>query len=510
MKKNLKNIILIVIMVLSVVGISLTVLYAKNNATNDVGAPEMMGGGNMDFAGEMPSGDMGSIPDMPSDGDSETPSMPENGRNNAFGDRQDMKDDNMGNRFENNKNTLTTSQIIIISVFSLTFTLSLMYLIMSRKDNKFYKITDKLVIYILSSIILTGVIACGTTYISNNFILNNVKMSSESEEKDKVTLDKTNIVTSSNIDLSNETTDVTITTGGTYTITGSFTHALIIDADTEDVELILNNVTIENSETAAIIGLSANKITINLNEGSTNTLSDGGNSEYDGCIFSNAELEFKGSGTLIVNGNQNEGEGIATETQNITFNGGTYIVTSNDDGINAGGDGATITINDGVFYIDASGDGIDSNKNAIINGGTIFVMGSDIEGDAGIDTDDGFTINGGVVVALGSDMIETPLESSKQNAICFSLSNSISKDTIVTLMKDDEEIVSFSASKSFKTIIISTDTLTNGTYELYTGGTNTGTLVNGIYQNSNYTKGDLLTVNNKTSFEVSSTINLFR
>ena len=40
---------------------------------------------------------------------------------------------------------------------------------------------------------------------------------------------------------------------------------------------------------------------------------------------------------------------IATEAKNITFNNGTYIITSNDDGINAGGDGATITINDGTI-----------------------------------------------------------------------------------------------------------------------------------------------------------------
>lgn len=323
-------------------------------------------------------------------------------------------------------------------------------------------------------------------------------------------MDKSNIISSNKINLDEQQTDVTISEAGEYTFTGKFNHSIIVDAENEDVEIILNGVTIENSETATIIGLNANKITINLSDGTTNTLSDGGNSEYDGCIFSNAELEFVGSGKLILNGNQNEGEGIATEAKNITFNGGTYIITSNDDGINAGGDGATITFNDGEFYIDASGDGIDSNKNAVMNGGTIFVMGSDVGGDAGIDTDDGFTVNGGTVIALGSDMIETPLESSKQKSICFSLNSSIAKDTIVTLMKDDEEIISFKANKSFKTIIISSEDLVDGNYELYKNGSNTGNLVNGIYQKSEYTKGDKLTINGETNFEVSKIINLYR
>lgn len=41
----------------------------------------------------------------------------------------------------------------------------------------------------------------------------------------------------------------------------------------------------------------------------------------------------KKKGKLVVNGNQQESEGIVTEAKNITINDGTIIVTSNDDGI---------------------------------------------------------------------------------------------------------------------------------------------------------------------------------
>lgn len=271
----------------------------------------------------------------------------------------------------------------------------------------------------------------------------------------------------------------------------------------------MNGVSIQNEKTAAIIGLSASKITIVLEEGTENVLTDGGNSEYDGCIWSASELFFEGNGKLIVNGRQSEGEGIATEAKNITINSGTFVITSNDDGINAGGDGATITINGGLIYIDASGDGIDSNKNAVINGGTLFVMGSDIGGDAGIDTDDGYSINGGLVVALGSDMIEVPESSSKQNALCFTLEEKIQNDTLVTLMRGEEEIISFKSSKSFKTLIISSSELINGDYTLYQGGLNTGTLEYGIYQDGEYTKGNIVKINNKDVFSVTDGVNVF-
>ena len=420
----------------------------------------------------------------------------------------DLTTNNMMNRGPINNVTLTLPYIFVIAFFASILSIIIIYMIMSRKNKKFYKNKDKIIIYILSNIILISLITASTTVITNNYILNSKEENAETE-KEEVKLDKSNVVEPGNVNLSKQTTDVTITESGTYTLSGEFENSVIIDAEDEDITLVLNNVTIEAQNTASIIGLNAKSITIELKEDTENTLSDGGNSEYDGCIFSNAELIFTGTGKLVVNGNQNEGEGIATEAQNITINSGTYVITSNDDGINAGGDGATITINGGVFYINASGDGIDSNKDAVINGGTIFVIGSDTGGDSGIDTDAGYTINAGTVVALGTDMIETPNDNSAQNTIAFTLNDKITKDTLVTLMKEDETIISFIAPKSFKTIIISSEKLSHGTYSLYTDGMNSGTKEYGIYKDGSYTKGDILSVNNQTTFEITKTINLF-
>lgn len=311
------------------------------------------------------------------------------------------------------------------------------------------------------------------------------------------------------IDLDLEASDVYLREAGNYRLTGKLEHSLIIDAEASDVEILFDGVEISSADKAAIIGLAAEKIILETAPDPKNILSDGGTSEYDGCIFSNAELIFAGEGTLTISDNQTEGEGIASEAQDITFESGTYVITANDDGINAGGDGATITFNGGEFYIDASGDGIDSNKDAIINGGTIFVMGSDTGGDAGIDTDDGFEINGGTVIALGSDMVESPLASSTQNSFIFTLDETIKEGTLVTLMCEDTEIISFIADKSFRTLILSLPTLETGDYQLYTGGMHSGTLRHGVYYGGVYTKGTLLSINSATSFTVSSTVNQY-
>lgn len=492
MRKNINKILLVIVMIVSIIGIVLTINHAKNNLNNNM-MPDMQ------QMGENPPEFNNSF--NPDDNPPDNNGMPQMENPNM--------EDNAPMDMNRGETALTMPYIITIGVFSTLFSISLLYLFMSIKNKRFYQNKDKLTIYILSNIIVIAILTTSVTTITNKMFLTNTPINREETSKDQVVLDESHVVEDNQINLNERDSDITITKGGTYTFEGSFNHSIIVNTDNQEVEIILNGVTITNDNTAAIIGLSASKITIHLADETTNKLSDGGNSEYDGCIFSNAELIFKGNGTLEVNGNQNEGEGIATEAKNMTFDSGTYIITSNDDGINAGGDGATITINGGTFYINASGDGIDSNQDAILNGGTIFVIGSDVGADAGIDTDDGYVINGGTVVALGTDMIETPKDTSTQKTIAFTLDQTINKDTIVTLMQNNQSIISFEAPKSFRTIIISSNEIVDGEYSLYTGGFHDGTLVNGIYESGNYQVGDKVIVNNSDTFTVSQIVNLF-
>ncbi|MBO5476873.1 MAG: carbohydrate-binding domain-containing protein [Clostridia bacterium] len=279
-------------------------------------------------------------------------------------------------------------------------------------------------------------------------------------------------VTEKNINLNNYNSNFTITEAGEYTLTGEFENTILVDTK-DDVTLILDGVNIKNEITAALVNKGNGSLTIKLKENTTNTLSDGGSSEYDSCIFSNGAIIIEGNGTLNVYGNQEEGEGIATETNDITINGGTINIECKDDGINAGGDGGTIIVNDGKVYIKANGDGIDSNKNLVINGGEVYTIGSSLGGDAGIDTDGGFEINGGEVIALGSDMLQSPDTTSKQKSVCFNLNTAIESGTQVTVKNDSEEVITFEAKENFKTLIVSNSKVTSGTYYLYQNGEKT-------------------------------------
>ncbi len=294
------------------------------------------------------------------------------------------------------------------------------------------------------------------------------------ENKSKETtaddVDAGKTVNSKEIDLSEYDSNLTISEAGIYSLSGNFNNSVIVNAD-GDVTLILNGVNIESTMTAAIANGTTNSLTIKLAENTVNNLTDGGSSEYDGCIFSYGKLTIEGDGTLNVNGKQEEGEGIATKSCDIVINSGTINISSQDDGLNAGGSGGSIIINDGSVYIKANGDGIDSNGLLTINGGKIYTIGSSQGGDAGIDTDEGFEFNGGEIIALGSDMLERPESSSKQKSVCFELNTKVSSGSSVEVKNaDGDTIISFEAKEDFKTLIVSNEKVNNESFYLYVNG----------------------------------------
>ena len=104
------------------------------------------------------------------------------------------------NEFMKMHNELNTKYIIIITLSSIVFSLSLF----------FYKNKDKLIVYTLSNIVLTGFVTISSTYIANNYVLHNIKI--ENTLKDKVTLDKSNVITETSINLNdNESENITLT-----------------------------------------------------------------------------------------------------------------------------------------------------------------------------------------------------------------------------------------------------------------------------------------------------------
>ena len=203
-------------------------------------------------------------------------------------------------------------------------------------------------------------------------------------------------------------------------------------------------------------------------------------------------------------------EGI--EGLTITIDGGNISIVSSDDGLNAAGgadssgfggmgtdmfasnDDIWIEINGGYLYVLAGGDGVDSNGNLIISGGEVYIDGPSDGGNSAIDYGDNAAayINGGTVVAVGSsDMVEAFDVSSEQAVMSVSVSAGSAGDEIKLLDSDGNELISFTAAKTYDAVIISTADLAQGeTYTLVTGDNETTVeMTSSVYSNISRQQG---------------------
>ena len=253
------------------------------------------------------------------------------------------------------------------------------------------------------------------------------------------------------IELTDGIGNVTVTECGTYYITGSSDDCTIAvrAGESESVTLILEDVSITNSSSAAIYAESAGEVNIVL-EGDSELANEGGfvndgseDEDIDAVIYSGSNMTISGDGSLKII--SVEGKGIGSD-DSLVISGGDISIDASDDGINvnesflmtggklsiiAGDDGihadadlkvsggeiginaaegleaTCVVIDDGLIVINASDDGInaaqkseDSDVKVVINGGDItIVMG---EGDTdGIDSNGDLIINGGRIDITG-------------------------------------------------------------------------------------------------------------
>ena len=230
--------------------------------------------------------------------------------------------------------------------------------------------------------------------------------------------------------------EITISKGGTYNITGNLSDGQINVNSKKDVTLVLDGVNITNEDEEAI-HIKNGDVTIEMKN--ENSITNGSEESYNTAISSNVsndtsdsddtsdsedkvhtaiyaadDLTITGSGTLNVNGYINNGihakgklsvgvdtlnvkasnHGIKSK-ENVVIESGAIDVVCANDGVHSNDE---ISINDGEIVINANDDGIHADNKLVVNNGTIDIQKCN-EGLEAID----ITVNDGDINIVSDD-----------------------------------------------------------------------------------------------------------
>ena len=390
MKRNVKNAICVVLIILSCVMVFLTMNYAKNNVkeSNNFSnnPPEMPSGGNgPDQGGEMTPPDMNenqnedmqddesNIPEM--DNDNNRPEMP---NNNMQMPRQ-------------NTNTASSKEIgttyyIVFAVEALVISSLAIYLVMSNLNKRNIKETfenkDKIIIYVLETLLGTGVLTYSFGAITTNYFLN----SSNTTEKGNG---------NSNIEYAskNEIKETKTVENEEYSSSEKDENALLIDGD---ITVDLNNITVEKTGSSdggdntsfygtnsAIIAKNGAKVSIKNSTITTDATGANGVFSYGGSATTN---NSSNDGTTIeisdskITTSQDNSGGIMTTGGGTMIANNLEITTSGTSSaaIRTDRGGGTVTVNKGTYETTGKGSpSIYSTADITVNDATLIATASE-------------------------------------------------------------------------------------------------------------------------------------
>lgn len=230
--------------------------------------------------------------------------------------------------------------------------------------------------------------------------------SGEYSEEGVATIEFTNSGVNSQSDaVTVEGTTATIKKDGVYVISGSCEDGrVVVDAPaTAKPQLVLKGVSITSKTSAPIYIVNGDKVFITLEDGTENTLANGGSfvaadqNNIDSVIFSKQDITINGGGTLNVT--SPAGHGIVSK-DDLVITGGVYSITTASHGVDAndsirlsgaqinvsaGKDGihaensedttlGFVYIKDGSYTISAEGDGISASAYMQIEDGDFDII----------------------------------------------------------------------------------------------------------------------------------------
>lgn len=219
---------------------------------------------------------------------------------------------------------------------------------------------------------------------------------------------------------------------GSYRIAGECSDGQII-VDTEDlakVRIMLENLSLTSESSSPLFVKKAEQVDIFYT--GDNILTDASvyQGQIDGkpnaCIFSRADLDLMGDGTLTVNGNLHHGVSVR----------GDLDIESGDLTVGAVGnalDGRdSVDIKGGNIVLAASNDGINSKNNNDTAEGTVNITGGRVHitsGDDGIQAARKISIQGGeVTIASEGDLMKTDGELDVRKECVYAVNTHVEED----------------------------------------------------------------------------------
>ena len=255
----------------------------------------------------------------------------------------------------------------------------------------------------LSITSLFALISCTSTSYGNDYDYN-VKISIEDPSDISVTETTDDFsITTEDGTYSKSGSIYTLKDAGTYSLSGGLVGQILVEADEDDeVVLELNGVSISYGDDSPIKATSGSKLEISAKKDTDNIIKDtrshktSDNSyQGEGAIYSDIDTKLKGNGTLIVNGNYNNGIHATKDLtiQKLTLKSTGYncaikgkdsvtitsgiiqayaltgngIKTEDSDISSKGNQRGTVSIDGGTIYIDSLHDGIDASYNVIVD-----------------------------------------------------------------------------------------------------------------------------------------------
>ena len=187
----------------------------------------------------------------------------------------------------------------------------------------------------------------------------------------------------------------------TYVLSGTANPGRFAIESTTTPTVVLNGVHLTNPTGKAMDLTCGQGVILQIADGTTNSLSDGSESDKKAALMCNSDLLVQGNGTFNVTSfvkHPIKVKGICT------INSGNFIITSDVEDVNGLSADSTLVINGGSFDITMTGisdNCIKADHTLTINGGT-FVLNNSGNVSKGINCNSDITITGGDITITAS------------------------------------------------------------------------------------------------------------